>query len=201
MAMKRGRKRNVKPRKEGLTRQHKGGPAAHKEAVARALRVEGIARRQAQAWRLFTERLTMDQIGAKLDISNAQAHRDCCAFRDKLDQYGVEDAVLLRTRQQANIDGLILAHWPKRREKASADIIRDAMAREARLNGLDRERKDAYSPDQMATVLRICLAVLRETVPDIEAQRLYAVGLRRRLGPALASAIDVSATDSEGADK
>ncbi len=199
--MKRGRKRNVKLR-NGLTRQMKGGPAAHKEAVRNARTAQRIAARRHKAWELFVGGATFVQIGQALEVSNRTAWYDVKAVYDGLLAHGLVNADLMRMRQQAELDALKRANWDratKKGNKASADVIMKTLDREARLNGLDRERKEVYSYDQVMLIVQAAAAVYMKVEADLEKRRLYIAGLRRQLGPALAPPMDM--VGQRGADE
>lgn len=133
----RGRqKRNVTSRK-GFTKLMAGGPPAHAEAVKTAQRAVRIADRQHRAWKLFVAGATFEQIGDQLGVSNAQAWRDCVAFKEQLPLQGLKEAAVLTQRQLARLDGVHRTHWPNRADRQSAQVLLDVYKREARLLGLD----------------------------------------------------------------
>ena len=193
---KRGRKANVKPAK-GFTRQMKGGPAAHKETVRRAKKAEERKARQQKAWDLLTAGCTFKQIGNALGVSDYTAWHDCVAVLESMSAFGLDEAMQLA---QANhqIDAVIRANWAKKGQPAHDAIIIRALERKARLNGTDRERKDAYPLEEVVRIIRVIRSVYYEVEQDIEKRRLYAAELRRKLPPALAPPIDVTAKKPDG---
>lgn len=175
--------RKVKSR-NGFTRQHYGGPAAHKEAVSRARKRREIALRRPRAWRLLVEeRLTFVQIGKRLGVSDCTAHKDCVAHAQALEHAGLVDSAFVVARIQAGIDGVINKHWPKRDRVESGRLIVQALDREAKLHGADRQRQGTYTVEQFVAVLRQLARALVDAFPA-EADRRVIVSVVRRLLPA-----------------
>lgn len=197
-ATKRGRKGKLnggKPASSGkLARRFRGGPPAHREAVRRAKELEARLKRQKQVWQLFTgpDELTLDQIGARLGVSGKTVFYDRKAVIDRMIASGLLDADLRRIKVDSQLSAVVRAHWSKLGDPRHSAIVLQAQRDIRQLNGLDLEKKDAYSYEQMVTALRAMAAVFLEVVSDVEARRLYAAGIRRRLGPALAPPIDVA---------
>lgn len=179
-------RRNVRGRKR-LQRDHQGGPAASKAAKRRAQEALRLAKRRRQAWDLFLQRgKTFEQIGAALGVSGKTAWEDVVAYRDEAVRHELfGDADALRMRQVAGIDALIDAHWRKRGKKSSAEVILDAFAHEARLMGLNLQRKDTFTAEQVFGLVKGITALFMEVVQDPEARRQFSLGLKRKLGGAL----------------
>ena len=56
------------------------------------------------------------------------------------------DAVdLFRAREQAVLDALRKAHWPKKGQAAHASVMLAILEREAKLQGTDRQREGGYT--------------------------------------------------------
>lgn len=159
------------------------GPPAHAEAVRRARDEERIAARRAKAWRLFAvEELTFDQIGKRLNVSGKTAFYDVQAVRRARKDAGLLDADFLADRQQATIRTVIRTHLPKRDRVESARVILQALEREARLNGLDRQREAGYTAEQVVALAKALAADLLAAFPATEERRRIADVFRRRMG-------------------
>lgn len=192
-AKHRGRTVNVKP-VNGLTKQHVGGPAAHKEAVQRAKELALITERQLQAWNLFTAGATFEQIGAELGISNCMAHKDCMAVKKAMPQVLAHDGVeLLKARVLQRTDAIIRRHWPSLKEKASADVILKAMEREAKVVGYDAQREDGFSAEQVAALLRSVRADMLDVITDPAVRQAIGQILQRRAGLLAGQTIETTA--------
>jgi hypothetical protein len=69
--------------------------------------------------------------------------------------------------------------------KASADVVLGTLEREARLFGLDAQRQDSYSLDQVVNLVRSIAALFQEVVDAadaLERRQRFAAGLRRMVG-------------------
>ena len=178
----------------GLTRRFAGGPAASREARRRAIAAEQVAQRRLKAWQLYVggaDPVTFNQVGHLLGVSGKTAWMDIMHVYRGLQ--GTEDLALLRARMQSRLDGIHRAHWAKRADKASADVLLRVLEREARLHGLDRpQRAEGYTVEQMVAAIRSFAAVFLEVVQDVELRRQFALGMRRRVGPARAGTVDVA---------
>jgi len=175
-----GNGKSRKP-KRGLTSGVLSGPPAHNEAVHKARDAERQAVRRKAAWRLFVDRgLTFEEIGKALGVSGKTAHGDVMAYKEGLAD--LTDAELVRARQAAGLDGIVAAHWKRRGRKANAEVILDAFQHEARLFGVNLQRKDSYTADQVLGVLRSITALFMEIVQDPDARRQFSLGLRRKVG-------------------
>ncbi len=129
--------------KRQLARERASGPPAHAVAVKRAQQLVARLHRQRDAWDLFVQGATMLQIGQKLNVSGVTAWRDCLAYRDRLQGEGLADAAMSLARQLEELRKLRLSHHTTRTEKASADVILEALKHEAKLLGL-------YAPTKVA---------------------------------------------------
>lgn len=196
---KRRRRANSKPAK-GFTRRFHHGPPGHKEAVRNARKAEEIATRRRKAWKLFLEDATFDEIGKACGVSNYTAWHDCMAYYEGLQQRDLDQAELLLAQQNGQLAALVRTHWYKKHEKASADVILRALERRARLYGLDRQRADTFTPEQVLNLLRGVTALFLEIVSDTELRRQFAAGLRRKIGPALAFDVRPTTGDAENAE-
>lgn len=177
----------------GFNRFPKGGPNAHTYAVKKARDIERLAKRRADAWRLFVDKaMTFDEIGKVLDISGKTAWEDVVKVRQALIERGLLDEDLIRARQQASLDILRAKHIAKAGKKDSAEILLRTLEREARLNGIDRQRTIGYSADQVMALLRTMTELFLETVSDLEARRRFIAGIRQKIAPALAQALPAS---------
>lgn len=170
-----------------LQSKHRGGPPANREAKKRVADALRIAARRKKAWELFLQRgSTFVEIGAKLGVSGKTAYEDVVAYRDEAIRHELfGDVDSLRMRQQLGIDALIEAHWRKRGKKANAEVILDAFAQEARLMGLNLQRKDTFTAEQVFGLVRGITELFMEVVQDPEARRQFSLGLRRKVGGAL----------------
>lgn len=188
----RGRKaRNITSGK-GFTRRQAGGPAAHKEAVRLANTERRIAARQRKAWRLFLAGATFEQVGQQTGTSGKTAWYDCVAYRSLLRERDAYGAELMLARQNGQLDALVLSHWGRMGQRDSAQVILSALDRQAKLNGLDRKGHDAFTPEQVISLVRTISSLFLEVVQDNELRRQFAAGLRRRLGPKIDAPIDVT---------
>lgn len=188
-----GRKRggpaaNTKPA-NGLTRRGR----SHSEATRTARKAAEIATRSRKAWDLFTrDELTFEQIGKRLGVSNYTAHQDVMRVKNHLLDGGALDPDLLRTKQQARLTRIARLHNKKAGTKTGADVLIRVSEREARLNGLDRQRETGYTLDQMLGLLRGIRALFLDLVTDDGVRQAFARGLTGKVGPALMKAIDVT---------
>lgn len=182
-------RRNVRERnrRTRLQTAHAGGPAANKAAKRQAADALRIAARRRKAWDLFLERgKTFVQIGEALGVSGKTAYEDVVAYRDEAvrnEMFGDPDS--LRRRQLAGVDALIASHWKRRGKKANAEVILDAFAHEARLMGLNLQRKDTFTAEQVFALVRGITALFTEIVQDPDQRRQFSLGLRRKVGTAL----------------
>jgi len=167
-------------------------------ATKRAAAAVRLAARRRQAWDLFVgERLTFEQIGARLGCGSSTAWRHVVDHRDALVREQLLDVDMLRARQLGGVSALVTTHWKNRRRKSSADVILSAWTREAKLMGLDAYRPDVYSADQVANVLRGIAALFMEIVADPEQRRAFSIGLRRKVG-ALAAQAGINGNGGNG---
>jgi hypothetical protein len=202
MSRKAARRRNVSGRKENrtLAPNAQGGPAAHKEATRRAREALRIAERRKKAWDLFVGRdMTFEQIGKALDVSGKTAHGDVIAYRDaavREEMFGDPD--LARQRQQAGLSALVATHWKGRRKRVSAEVILGAFQQEARLLGLNLQRKDTFTAEQVVGLVRGLTALFMEVVQDPDLRRQFSQGLKRRVGGALPGAVVSEQQDKKG---
>ena len=114
----------------------------------------------------------MQQIGDQLGVS---AKTICLDLWEANDEYRAEYLPYVKrwhTRQVAQTEALILAHWPNRHTKPSADVILKALERQARLLGTDAPVKITptnidgsrpYGQDGDASIDAKITALLAET--------------------------------------
>ena len=113
----------------------------HLETVETANKID----RRYKAWQYLRSGANFMEIGRQLGVSNKTACLDCWAVLDELKEATQATADRWRTLQVQQCQALILAHWTTRRQKASADVILNAMARIAKLYGLDAPAKIALT--------------------------------------------------------
>lgn len=174
-----------------LQHDHQGGPPAHRAAVRRAADAVRIAKRRKKAWDLFLQRgKTFEEIGLALGVSGKTAWEDVVAYRDEAVRHELfGDADAMRARQAAGIDAVVEAHWKRRGKKANAEVILDAFAQESRLYGLNLQRKDTFTAEQVFGLVKGITALFMEVVQDPEARRQFSLGLKRKVGGALPGAV------------
>lgn len=170
-------------KRNGIARRFAGGPAASKEVKRRLRDAERIAKRRHRAWQLYVggvdgDELSYIDVGKILGISNKTAWEDVMHVYRSFEAMEMGNSEMIRSRQQAIVNALRRAHWPKRDQVAHARIILDGLDREAKLHGIDRQ-KAAYSEEQMAAVVRACWTTFLAVVKDDEQRRLFSAGLKR----------------------
>lgn len=170
-------------RRRLFTQLKNGGPPAHREAVKVARRKVEILERQNRAWELFVAGATFKQIGEACQVSAKTAWYDCKAVLERLEAEQALNAVTLITRQQARLDALHRAHFPKRDESDSAQILLAISRREAQLHGLDKKRDDVVPVEQVLSFVKNITATFMEIVVDAEMRRKFLMGLRQQMGP------------------
>jgi len=107
--------------------------SGHKGARARA------AERRSKALELRKAGASYRQIGAQLDVSMAQAHRDVTRAIANLAKLSEGDAEALRILEEQRLDGLFLSVWSQARagDLQAIDRCLRIMARRAKLMGLN----------------------------------------------------------------
>ena len=180
---KRGRPPNARST-NGLARQFTGGPAAHGEARRNARKAEELAARRAKAWRLFCDQgLTFIEIGRRLGVSNYTAHSDVMAVKRAMDAILGEDAEVLRARQASNLRSVIHRHLPRRDRVESARVILQALEGERRLFGLEKQRENTFTAEQVVELGRALARDIIAEIPDM-VLRLKVLGVFKKRLPA-----------------
>ena len=153
------------------------GRVGHRQAVNTA----ALAERREREWTLFLAGASMTQIAGQVGVSNATVCVDLWAvLAERKASYG-ENADRWRHLHLGRTEAVILAHWPMRDRPRSAEVIIRALARQARLLGLD-------APVQVAPVEPDGAGGLRpyRSVSDAELDARIAELLRQvGAGPAI----------------
>jgi len=118
-----GKTSSGKAKARGFTGGKSVGKASSREAVRKAEEEVARAKRRRAAWELWIgERLTFEQVGARLGVSGKTAWYDCVAHRDELVRAELLNPETLRVRQLGAIDAVVGAHWKNRRKKLSIGL-------------------------------------------------------------------------------
>lgn len=180
-------------RRNTLTTPRAHGPGAHRMALRRTQELLRIAARRKQAWKLWVDQgLTFAAIGERLGVSNRTAHEDVMTVVRQVQASPLSEAEAMRWRQQGILDKLVATHLPKRASNASAKTVLDALAREARLHGIDKTLPTGYSVEQVLALTRSYLEIVLAVVADEGLKRRIVEAIQRKVGPGLAQAIDVT---------
>lgn len=162
-----------------LKGRQRGGPPAHREATKAALKRAEILARQERSWSLWVGGATLRQAGDLLKVSDYTVWHDVRAHLDGLRERSLAQGEAATARQLARLDALVRSHYPKRAERASAEIILAAAAHEAKLLDLYPRRETGYTTEDMVGVIKGMTALFLEVVADAEQRRAFAAGIRR----------------------
>lgn len=180
----------------GFTRRFPGGKIAHAETVRTAKKTAERLERQKKAWALLVAGATFAQIGEELGVSAKTAWYDCVEARERMNGEAALDHGMRLERQGARLDHLWRVHHAGKGKEAAA-VKLAVLAHEAKLYGLYPQKRD-YSLEQVVGLLRAMSSVFSDALSAAqeaygltpagaaELRRIFAAGIRRRAGTAVA---------------
>jgi hypothetical protein len=181
------KRRNRKPRRSGLlSGRFRGGPPAHDESVRALADAEARQKKVVACYEDYLSgALTYDEVGKKHGVSGKTAWEYVQARLKQLREAGmIDDAALLRARQETIIRKVLATHMRKRERKASADVIIAALRHESQLLGLNRQVDGprGYTLEQVNQLVSALVRGFMAAFTD-ESNRRKVLAVFEQVGP------------------